>query len=87
MIALDLQKYLIHVPLVPRSRTATELIRLVLAEIATPFANRLIGHCHTTFEQQLFDVAVAEAEAEVQPHGVADDLNRRTMVLRASNWR
>ena len=41
----------------------------------------LIGHPHTAFEQQLFDIAVAEAEPRGEPHAVADDFGREAIVL------
>jgi hypothetical protein len=52
MLTLDRQKYLIKVPRIPGPRTAaTERIGIVLAKLATPFADRLLGHDHTTFAQ------------------------------------
>jgi hypothetical protein len=36
---------------------------------------------HSAGEQQLFDVAVAEAEAIIQPDAVADDLGRKAVVF------
>ena len=32
-------------------------------------------------EQQLFDLTIAEAEAEIQPHCMADDLGWETVIL------
>jgi hypothetical protein len=73
MLPLDRQKYLIKVPLVPRPRpAATELIGVLLATRAAPLTDRLIRHDHSTFQQQLFHITKAEAEAKVQPHGVAE---------------
>jgi hypothetical protein len=52
MLALEGEKHLVHMPLVSRLRTAaTELISILLAKLATPLADRLIGHDHATFEQ------------------------------------
>ena len=45
MLALDRQKHLIHMPLVAGPGTAaTELIGILLAKLAAPLADRLIGH-------------------------------------------
>jgi hypothetical protein len=69
-------------PLVARPRTAaTELIGIQLAKLATPFADRLIRYDHATFQQEFFDIAEAEAEAKVQPHGVANNFDRKAMIL------
>jgi hypothetical protein len=73
---------LVEVPLVAGPRTAaTELIRILLSEFAAPFANRFRAHDYTAFKQEFFNIAEAQAEPKVQPHGVADDLDRETMVL------
>ena len=34
-----------------------------------------------TGEQQLLDLAIAEAETEIQPHRMADDLDREAVIL------
>jgi hypothetical protein len=34
-----------------------------------------------TGEQQLFDIAIAEAETEIEPHRMADDLDREAVIL------
>jgi hypothetical protein len=57
------------------------LIGIVLATLATPLPNRFIGHDHTTFPQELFDITEAQAEAKVQPDSVADDLDREPVIL------
>ena len=52
MLALDREKHLIEVPLVPRPRTAaTELVRVLLTKLTAPLANRFIGYDYTTFTQ------------------------------------
>jgi hypothetical protein len=86
-LTLDGEKDLVEMPLVTGPRTAaTELIGIRLPEFTTPLANSLIGHDDTTFQQELFDVAEAQAKAKVQPYSVADDLHGKTMVLIASGW-
>ena len=44
-----------------------------------PTPNRLIGHRHSAFRQQIFDVAQAEGEPEVEPYRLVNDLNRETI--------
>ena len=80
--AFDGQKHLIQVPLVPGPGTsATELIGILLAKLAAPLADGFVGHDDPTFKQQLFHIAKAQAEPKVQPHGVADDLDRKAVIL------
>src|SRR5712692_9772394 len=79
--ALDRQKHFVHLPLVTGPGAATELISILLAKLATPLANGFIGHDHAAFTQQLFDIAEAQAEPEVQPYRVADDFDRKPVIL------
>src|SRR5271165_1955320 len=44
-----------------------------------PTPNRLIGHGHSAFRQQIFDVAQAEGEPEVEPYRLVNDLRRETI--------
>jgi len=49
---LDRQKHFVHVPLITGPRpSATQLISILLAKLATPLANGLIGHDHAAFKQ------------------------------------
>ena len=82
VLTLNRQKHLIRVPLVTGlGAAATELICILLAKLATPFTDGFIGHDHAAFQQQLFDIAEAQAEPEVELHGVADDLDREVVIL------
>ena len=44
-----------------------------------PTANALVGEVEATLGKQLLDIAIAQGEAKVQPHGVLDDDRRKTM--------
>jgi hypothetical protein len=81
-LSCDRQKYLAHVPLISGPRTAaTQLSGELLATRATPFADGLRGHDHATCQQEFFDIADAQAEAKVPPHGVTDDLHGTAVIL------
>ena len=45
-----------------------------LSELQAPLSDGLVGEENTTHRHDLFDVAVAQSEAVVKPHGVGDDL-------------
>jgi hypothetical protein len=88
--AVDGQKDLVQVPFVPWSWTTTsQLVGIVLAEFATPFPDGFIRHDHAAGEQEFFDIAVAQAEAIIELHAVADDFRRKAVVLVTfrSGWR
>jgi hypothetical protein len=59
----------------------SKLIGILLAELAAPLQDRFIGPDDAMGEQQLFAIAVAEAETEVQPDTRADDLGWKMVVL------
>jgi hypothetical protein len=71
-----------EMPLLSRPRPAVaQLIGIGLAKLPAPLADRFIRHDDATGEQELFHVAVAQTEAEVQPDAMADDFNGKTMML------
>jgi hypothetical protein len=73
---------LIQVPLITRLGTpAAQVIRVLLAKLAAPFTNGFVRDDDATDEQELFHVAMAQREAEIQPDGVADDLPREPVVF------
>jgi hypothetical protein len=86
--AVDRQKHLIQVPLVPWSgTTASQLVGIALTEFTPPFPDGFIRHNHPAGEQEFFDIAVAQAETELKLDAVADNLGWKAMVVRAvSRW-
>jgi hypothetical protein len=58
-----------------------ELIRILLSELAAPFADGFIGHDDTTDKQEFFYITMAKRQPEIQPDGVADDLTREPVVF------
>src|SRR4051794_13095409 len=53
---------------------AADLLGEGLAELETPLAHNLMAHLDAAGRQHLFHHAQAQRKAEVEPHGVADDL-------------
>jgi hypothetical protein len=81
-LVIDREEDLVEMPYVAESGTsAPELVGIRLPERAAPFADGFIGHDHPTGQQQLFDIAVAETEPVVQPHAMADDPDRKAVIL------
>jgi hypothetical protein len=86
-LATDREEDLVQVPFIARPGTPpSELIGVLLAELPAPFADGLIRDDHSTFEEELFDIAVTEAEPEVEPDPMADDLPGETVVLVAVRY-
>jgi hypothetical protein len=81
-LTMNREEHLVEVPLVTWPRAPVpELIGIVLAKLATPFPDGFVGHDHPACEQELFDVSVAEAEAEVQPNTMTDDLRWTSVIF------
>ena len=82
--ALDPNEHLIEIPLVSWLRPAAAAayaISEIRAEFLAPPPHRLIGDDNASFTQDQLNIAQAEAEHMVQPHGMADDLGREPMTI------
>jgi hypothetical protein len=81
-VPIDGQGDFIEMPLVARSgASATSRIRIGLAKLSAPVPHAFVRQGDSTFRHQLLDIAIAEGEAVVQPHAVADDLGWESMTL------
>jgi len=74
--------HFVEVPLLTKPRTAaTELIRVLLPELATPLAEGFLRLHDSTFVEQLFPIPEAQPKSEVQPSRVAKNLHRQAGFL------
>jgi len=81
-LAMDGEKHLIQIPLVPGLRVAgVQCIGIPLTKLQTPLANRFVGQFDASLGHDLFDVAVAQREAIVQPDTMTNNLRREAMTL------
>jgi hypothetical protein len=75
ILLLDRDEHLIQVSLITGTWTpASQLIGLLLAELPTPLADRFVRHDDPPRTQELCHVAMAQAEAQVEPDLVVDNL-------------
>ena len=87
VLLVDREQHLIQVPRVARSRsTVTQLIDIGLPQLPAPIPHRFISEDDATFGHRLFDIAVAQAEAEGEPDTVVDHLCQKPMVLIQVGW-
>src|SRR5947208_3922708 len=78
VLARDPDDHFVEMPAVARPRTAppqTPSDRR--SEFEHPTANALVGDVEPTLGKQLLDIAIAESETKVQPHGVLYDDRRK----------
>ena len=74
---LDAHEQLVQVPSIAQTPLSTPQIpSLVRTEFPTPLPDRLVGNDDPALGQKIFDVAEAQAEPIVEPHSVADNLDR-----------
>jgi Magnesium chelatase, subunit ChlI len=62
------------------------LIRVLSPQLPAPFTDRFVRHYDSTSEPERFDIALAEAETDVQPGIMADDLRGEAAVFRVAGW-
>ncbi len=80
--ATDREEFLIQVPRTPRLwPSVSKLLGNGWAKLPAPLADRFIRHDDATGEEELFDVAVAETEAEIEPDAMADDRSGKRWCL------
>src|SRR5208282_5783022 len=76
-LAVDFQIDLVEMPRRVRLRaTLSQVGRNHWSETVHPTPNRLVGHRQSAFRQQILDVAQAEAEPEIEPYCLVNDLGR-----------
>jgi hypothetical protein len=75
---IDGEEDFIEMPLITALGTpVSQLIGIRLPELQTPLTDGFIRDKDPTGEQQLFDIAIAQAETEIEPDRMADDLDRK----------
>ena len=81
-LTVNAQKHFIQMPFIARPRASTpQLVGIGLPELPAPIPHGFVGQGDTAFAHQLLHVAIAEAEAEIEPHAVADDLCRKAVAF------
>ena len=80
VLACDPNDHFVEMPAIARSRTApSQAPSDCRSEFEHPTANALVRDVEAALGKQLLDIAIAQGEAEVQPHCVLDDDRRKTM--------
>src|SRR4051794_10936105 len=78
--AVDLEEYLIQMPLIASSGTSSpEPVGILFAELIAPAPDCFVGDQHSACSHELFYVAKADAETKVVPDAFRDDLPREPM--------
>jgi hypothetical protein len=81
-LTINREQHLIEVPRIARPGTPTaQLIGVLLTKRAAPLADRFIRDNDPAGKPPFFDIVIAEAEPEIEPDLVADDLDREAVVL------
>jgi hypothetical protein len=54
-----------------------EVLERTMARTSRPTVAPFVGHVEPALSEQIFDVAIAERETHIEPHGVPDDCGRK----------
>ena len=82
LLAVDLHEDLINEESVSVAWVPTlQPFGISRSKLDAPQTNRLIADGNPPLGQQIFDVAVAEVESEVEPHRGANDVRRESMAF------
>ena len=85
MPAGDPDDHFVEMPAITRSRTApSQSPGDRRSEFEHPTANALVGNVEPALGKQLLNIAIAQAEPEVQPDGMLDDDRREAMPTKES---
>jgi hypothetical protein len=80
VLARDPDDHFVEMPAITRSRTAPlQSPGDRRSELEHPTANALVGNVQPALGKQLLNIAIAQAEPEVQPDGMLDDDRRKAM--------
>lgn len=72
-VPIDTEEHFIEVPLVARPRRpAAQAVGISLAELEAPFSDGFVSEDDAATGHQLFDIAVAQREAKVEPDAMTD---------------
>ena len=72
----------VHLPLISGPRAlAIRLVGIRLALCAAPRTDGFRGYDDSTYKQERFENAKAQAASPGEPYGVADDLHRNVVIL------
>jgi hypothetical protein len=52
-----------------------------IAKLDTPEANRLSANSDASFSEQIFNIAMAQVEAIVEPGSIRNDIRRESVAL------
>ena len=81
-LCMNGQEDLIEMPRVARSRTlAAQLLGLGLSKLQAPIPHRFVGESDAACGHEFLDIPIAQAEANVEPYTVANDLGWESMTL------
>jgi len=79
---LNGDKHFIQMPGIPQTTLVLlQFPRIRGSNLLAPLANRFIDDSDASFSQEFFDFTKAQAEAMIEPHGVADNVRREPMAL------
>lgn len=82
MLVVDGDDYLVQMPFVARLGTApANLIGILLPKLFAPLPNTFVGDEDSPVGHHLLYVPIAQAEGEIQPDAITDDLGGEAVTM------
>ncbi len=79
-LTMDPHEHFVQEPRISESTlTSFQPPSVVGTELSAPLSNGLVRHDDASFGQEILDISEAQAVSVVDPHGVTDDVRRKTM--------
>lgn len=82
LLAVDSDEDLIQVPDIAEAALAPlQLSSIVRTELLTPMSNGFIGNYDSAFGEKILDISETQAETMIDPDGMANDFDRKTVTV------
>lgn len=79
-LAIDGNEHFVSVPIIfEPAFAALQRPAIVRTKLQTPSANCFVGDDDTAFTEEILNIASPQAESEVQPHRMADNLGGKSV--------
>ena len=80
LLAADRDEHLVEVPTIIRSwPEAPKPPRIAVSEFEYPTTHGLVRDFEATLSQQILNIAEAQRKAAIEPHGVLNNIGRKTV--------
>jgi hypothetical protein len=82
LFAVDLHEHFIDIEGVAiTAMLAFQSLRVESTKLDAPQSDGFVADCDASFSKEVFDIAVAEVEAAIEPNSIGNDIWRKSVAL------